>query len=166
MTIFILLAFIAIFPILAYLLANQTTNKGMIFGLSLIVISLCLIIFVSKFSVIGSYKKQVLNNEILEEIYIDSKISKSTFVGIESLLQDDEIQVWLISFIGKAIELNKLNSAESLITYAEKFFTTNEFSGKEIIDSILSIDLFVSKKLFVIKEPQKIKGKPLDDLLK
>ena len=48
----------------------------------------------------------------------------------------------------------------------KKFFTTNEFSGKEIIDSILSIDLFVSKKLFVIKEPQRIKGKPLDELLK
>ena len=48
----------------------------------------------------------------------------------------------------------------------KKFFTTNEFSGKEIIDSILSIDLFISKKLFVIKEPQKIKGKPLDELLK
>ena len=126
MTIFILLAFIAIFPILAYLLANQTTNKGIIFGLSLIVISLCLIIFISKFSVIGSFKKQVLNNEILEEIYIDSKISKNAFEGIESLLQADEIQVWLISFIGKAIELNKLNSAESLVTYAEKFFTSNE----------------------------------------
>ena len=83
MTIFILLAFIAIFPILAYLLANQTTNKGIIFGLSLIVISLCLIIFISKFSVIGSFKKQVLNNEILEEIYIDSKISKNAFEGIE-----------------------------------------------------------------------------------
>ena len=96
MTIFILLAFIAIFPILAYLLANQTTNKGIIFGLSLIVISLCLIIFISKFSVMGSFKKQVLNNEILEEIYIDSKISKNAFEGIESLLQADEIQVWLI----------------------------------------------------------------------
>ena len=48
----------------------------------------------------------------------------------------------------------------------KKFFTTNEFSGKEIIDSILSIDLFVSKKLFIIKDPQKIKGKPLDELLK
>ena len=119
MTIFILLAFIAIFPILAYLLANQTSNKGIIFGLSLIVISLCLIIFISKFSVIGSFKKQVLNNEILEEIYIDSKISKNAFEGIGCLIQADEIQVLLIIFIGKAIELNKLNAAGSLITYAE-----------------------------------------------
>ena len=70
-----------------------------------------------------------MNNEILEEIYIDSKISKNAFEGIESLLQADEIQVWLISFIGKAIELNKLNSAESLVTYAEKFFILN---GPEI----------------------------------
>jgi len=30
----------------------------------------------------------------------------------------------------------------------------------------LSIDLFVSKKLFIIKDPQKIKGKPLNELLK
>ena len=45
------------------------------------------------------------------------------------------------------------------------FFTTNEFSGKEIIDSILSGDLFATKKLFILKDPQKIKGKPLDELL-
>jgi len=47
----------------------------------------------------------------------------------------------------------------------KRFFTINEFSGKEIIDSILSIDLFVTKKLFIIKDPQKIKGKPFDELL-
>ena len=47
----------------------------------------------------------------------------------------------------------------------KRFFTTNEFSGKDIIDSILSSDLFLTKKLFIIKDPQKIKGKPLDELL-
>ena len=49
---------------------------------------------------------------------------------------------------------------------SKSFFTTNEFSGKEIVDSILSVDLFVSKKLFILKDPQNIKGKPLDELLK
>ena len=48
----------------------------------------------------------------------------------------------------------------------KRFFTTSEFSSKEIINSILSSDLFITKKLFVIKDPQKIKGKPLDELLK
>jgi len=48
----------------------------------------------------------------------------------------------------------------------KRFLTTDEFSGKEIIDSILSSDLFATKKLFILKDPQKIKGKPLDELLK
>ena len=45
------------------------------------------------------------------------------------------------------------------------FLTTNEFSSKEIIDTILFNDLFGTKKLFILKDPQKIKGKPLDELL-
>ena len=47
----------------------------------------------------------------------------------------------------------------------KRIFTTDEFSGKEIIDSILSSDLFATKKLFILKDPQKIKGKPLEELL-
>ena len=49
---------------------------------------------------------------------------------------------------------------------SKSFFSTNEFSGKEIVDSILSSDLFVSKKLFILKNPQDIKGKSSDELLK
>ena len=48
----------------------------------------------------------------------------------------------------------------------KRFLTTDEFSGKEIIDLILSSDLFATKKLFILKDPHKIKGKPLDELLK
>ena len=48
----------------------------------------------------------------------------------------------------------------------KRFLTVDEFSGKEIIDLILSSDLFATKKLFILKDPQKIKGKPLDELLK
>ena len=35
----------------------------------------------------------------------------------------------------------------------------NELSGKEIMDKILSIDLFNKSKLFIIREPQQLKGK-------
>ena len=37
------------------------------------------------------------------------------------------------------------------------FCQHNEFSGKEIIDIILSIDLFNTKKLFILKDPAKNK---------
>ena len=40
------------------------------------------------------------------------------------------------------------------------------FLAKKLIDTILSSDLFATKKLFILKDPQKIKGKPLDELLK
>ena len=63
-------------------------------------------------------------------------------------------------FINRLYESLFSNSSGS-----KNYLTTNEFSGKEIIDIILSIDLFCSKKLFIIKNPQKIKGKPLGELL-
>ena len=63
-------------------------------------------------------------------------------------------------FINRLYESLFFNSSGS-----KNYLTTNEFSGKEIIDIILSIDLFCTKKLFIIKNPQKIKGKPMVELL-
>ena len=63
-------------------------------------------------------------------------------------------------FINKLYETLFFNCSGS-----KNYLTTNEFSGKEIIDTILSIDLFYTKKLFILKNPQKIKGKPLGELL-
>ena len=43
--------------------------------------------------------------------------------------------------------------------------TPNEMSGKEIIEYILYTDLFNSKKLFILRDPQQLKGKAAKDLL-
>ena len=43
--------------------------------------------------------------------------------------------------------------------------TPNEISGKEIIEHILYTDLFNSKKLFILRDPQQLKGKAAKDLL-
>ena len=45
------------------------------------------------------------------------------------------------------------------------FLTPNEMSGKEIINHILYTDLFNSKKLFILRDPQQLKGKAAKDLL-
>ena len=47
----------------------------------------------------------------------------------------------------------------------KSFLTPNEMTGKEIIDSLLFSDLFSTKKLFIIRDPQQIKGKPANVLL-
>ena len=119
---FIFLVLVAGLPILAYLLSNKTNNKGIVFGLSALVLSSCLFLYVSKFSLLGSLNKRILNNQIIDEIYIDAKIPTEYLVSIEKNLNEDEIKIWLISFISKAIEIDKLKSAESLVTFAEKFF--------------------------------------------
>ena len=41
----------------------------------------------------------------------------------------------------------------------------DDMTGKEIVDSITNIDLFSSKKIFVLREPQKLKGKHSAELL-
>ena len=45
------------------------------------------------------------------------------------------------------------------------FLLPDEMSGKEIVDRIITTDLFSSKRLFIIRSPQKIKGKASADLL-
>ncbi len=47
----------------------------------------------------------------------------------------------------------------------KNFLTPNEMSGKEIIDNLLYSDLFSTEKLFILRDPQQIKGKPAKDLL-
>ncbi len=57
------------------------------------------------------------------------------------------------------------NSIFSGTEINKSFLTPNEMSGKEIIDNLLFSDLFNAKKLFILRDPQQIKGKPIKDLL-
>ena len=47
----------------------------------------------------------------------------------------------------------------------KELLTPNEISGKEILEHILYTDLFNSKKLFILRDPQHLKGKASKDLL-
>ena len=125
MFIFYLLTILAALPIIAYVLAQKTLNKGLIFGSSLLILSLCLFIFISKFAFVGSFEKQKLNNKIFDEIYIDSSISVEYLQQLENILDEDELKNWLVGLIGKSIDLKKLKSAESLIAFSERFFISN-----------------------------------------
>jgi len=87
-----------------------------------------------------------------------SKINKGSIDKIYFLKGEDQ---FLQNFFIDKLFLSIFSDSHGF----KKFLTTNEFSGKEIIDSILSSDLFATKKLLILKDPQKIKGKPLDDLL-
>ena len=126
MVIFYLLTIFAALPIIAYVLAQKTNNKGLIFGSSTIILIICLVVFTSKFALIGSVQKQILSNKIFDQIYIDERISPEYLNEINSILSEQELKNWLINLAGKSIELNKLNSAESLITFSERFFNSNE----------------------------------------
>ena len=110
---------------MAYILAQRTNNKGLVFGLTVIVMTSCLIIYISKFALIGSVQKQIINNKVFDQIYVDSKISSEYLKEIEDMLQEEELRNWLIALITKSIDLNKLNSAESLIAFSENFFITS-----------------------------------------
>ena len=125
MFIFYLLTILAALPIIAYVLAQKTLNKGLIFGSSLLILSLCLFMFISKFAFVGSFEKQTLNNKIFDEIYIDSSISVEYLQQLENILDEDELKNWLLGLIGKSIDLKKLKSAESLIAFSERFFISN-----------------------------------------
>ena len=126
MLIFYFITLFAALPVMAYVLAANTKNKGMVFGGSVIVLTFCIIIYLSKFSIIGSLQNQLINNKIFDEIYLDSKISNEFLKKIEDNLNEQQVKDWLIRYISKSIDLKKLNSAESLITYSEKFFSSNE----------------------------------------
>ena len=57
-----------------------------IFATTVFVLIGCLILFVSKFSIMGSVNKQALTNNINNKIYIDEKISVENLKQFDSLL--------------------------------------------------------------------------------
>ena len=90
MVIFYLLTIFAALPIIAYVLAQKTNNKVLIFGSTIIILTICLVIFTSKFAFIGSVQKQVLSNKIFDQIYIDERISPEYLNEINSILSEQE----------------------------------------------------------------------------
>ena len=62
--------------------------------------------------------------------------------------------------------VEKLSNKLSLdSSFSKELLTPNELSGKEILGKILSSDLFNSKKLFILRDPQQIKGKVSKELI-
>lgn len=119
-----LLAFFAFIPILAYLLSQKTKNKGYIFGISFLVILICLFSVIGKYSFLGSIENQKINSNILINIDNDRKIHKKIIQKFDKNINNQEKLYWLQSYIKKAIEDNKLIAAESLISISEPYFQT------------------------------------------
>ena len=126
MTIFYLLTILASLPIIAYLFAQKTSNKGIIFGISVLVLCFCLTIFCLLYTSPSPRDIGILNNKIFDQIYVDSKISTQFLKEIEDSFNEVEIKNWLVGLITKSIDLKKLNSAESLIAFSERFFVSSD----------------------------------------
>lgn len=149
-----LLAFFSLIPVLAYLLSLNTQNKGYILGISILIIFACLFSFTGKFSFLGSLNKQVLTDKIFLDIKDDSIISQETFLKFEKLVADDDRIYWMQSLILEAIDSKKYNSAESLITYSERYFKSSEEKFifyslyKDLRDS--KFPLFVNSEIVIV----------------
>ena len=120
------LAFFAFIPILAYLLSQNTNNKGYIFGISFLVFLVCLFTVVGKYSFLGSIKNQKINSEILMNINANNEISGNITREFNNNISNEDIVYWLQSYINKAIEDSKFIAAESLISISEQYFQTTD----------------------------------------
>ena len=120
------LAFFAFIPILAYLLSQNTNNKGYIFGISFLVVLVCLFTVVGKYSFLGSIKNQKINSEILMDINANNKISENITREFNKSINNEDKVYWLQNYINKAIEDSKFIAAESLISISEQYFQTTD----------------------------------------
>ena len=121
-----LLAFFAFIPVLAYLLSQNTKNKGYIFGISFLVILICLFTVVGRYSFLGSIKNQKINSEILMDINANNKISENITREFNKSINNEDKVYWLQNYINKAIEDSKFIAAESLISISEQYFQTTD----------------------------------------
>jgi len=85
-----------------------------------------------------------INNGLLDPIY--------TLRGNDYYLQNLFLEK-LSSIYFKNVTVNRM------------LLLPDDMTGKEIVDSITNNDLFSSKKIFILREPQKLKGKHSAELL-
>ena len=64
-------------------------------------------------------------------------MTKEYLKEVEDNLNAEEIKIWMIQLISKSIDLNKLNSAESLIAFSERFFITKN-------EKVIFFDLYTN----------------------
>ena len=87
-----------------------------------------------------------------------SQLKKSKINNVYLLKGEDQfLQNFFIEKLYDAIFIKTKGTKE--------FLTLNEFSGKEIMDKLISSDLFGTKNLFILKDPQQIKGKVAEELI-
>ena len=86
------------------------------------------------------------------------KINHGTLDPVYFLKGDDQfLQSFFIENLSKKYFINnELNKT---------WLTTDELSGNEIIDKISTVDLFQTKQLFILKNPNKLKGNAAKDLI-
>ena len=83
MLIFYLLTLFAALPIFAYLLSQRTTNKGIVLGTTAFVLIGCLILFISKFAILGTVQKQTLSEQINNQIILMTVLSKALVLALQ-----------------------------------------------------------------------------------
>ena len=71
---------------------------------------------------------------------------------------DSFLQSFFIEKLSKYYFIDSIND--------KTFLFPDEMDGKEIISQLFNEDLFSSKKLYILRNPQQIKGKYKDDLIK
>lgn len=126
MIIFYLLVLLAFFPVLGFLLAKESNNKAFVFSFSFIVLGLSLFGFVSKFSILGSIKEQMLANHVKDAVYQNIKLKNDYFDQFTTTIADEDKILWLEEIILFAVDNNSLNTAEQLAEFAEPIFTESD----------------------------------------
>ena len=126
MIIFYLLVLLAFFPVLGFLLAKESNNKAFVFSFSFIVLGLSLFGFVSKFSILGSIKEQILANQVKDAVYQNIKLKNDYFNQFTTTIADEDKILWLEEIILFAVDNNSLNTAEQLVEFAEPIFTESD----------------------------------------
>ena len=89
--------------------------------------------------------------------------------AIRSLKNNDIQQIYYLKGRDQFLQRFFIDNLSKVIfnshTIDKTFLIPNELSGKEIMDKMLSIDLFSKSKLFIIRDPQQLKGKVFKEVV-
>ena len=123
---YIAITILFLLPIIAFLFKQVTNLKGVVIGITVFIISVVLVAYLSSFSFIGNYQISSLNNKIIQKILNNNAIEEDLFSEFNLIVPLEDQKIWLAKYLNKSISDKKIKPAESLIAFSEPFFQTNE----------------------------------------
>ena len=118
---------VALFPIICFLIIRDQTTKAFPFAVVLIISFASFFLYFNKGTAIGSFSEYLVLTEINHDIGANTALSPVSLTNSFTNLSQDEKAIFINQLFQDALQQNSLESAASLLAFANSVLQDGEY---------------------------------------